>query len=72
MTTIAPHTIKLSELPSMPLERHKALPKCAAIYIAYKHSTEILYVGRSVDLQKRWIDHHCYAQLTTIGEVQIA
>lgn len=72
MTAIAPSTIKLFELPSLPLEWYKALPKCAAIYIAYKSEQEILYVGRSTNIQNRWVSHHLYVQLQEIGNVQLA
>lgn len=71
MTAIAPESIKLSELPSLPLEWHKALPKCAAIYIAYRFE-EVLYVGRSVDLQNRWKGHHRIKQLIEVGNVRLA
>lgn len=72
MNAIAPESIKLSELPSVPLEWYKGLPKCAAIYIAYSEYEEVLYVGRSVDLQNRWKGHHRIDQLIQVGNVRLA
>ncbi|MDM9582835.1 MULTISPECIES: GIY-YIG nuclease family protein [unclassified Nostoc] len=46
------------KLPSLPLEKKANLPDCPAIYFAISGSGEILYIGRTADLARRWISHH--------------
>lgn len=72
MTAIAPHTIKLTELPSMPLEWYKALPKCAAVYLVLSSDNEVLYIGQSVNIQNRWRSHHIKRHLKKLYGVRIA
>jgi hypothetical protein len=46
-------------LPSLPLTWRKAFPKSApVIYFVLSQSDELLYIGRSVDLNTRWKSHH--------------
>jgi DNA-binding XRE family transcriptional regulator len=73
MSEIAPHTINPLELPSLPLEWKAALPlKCRAIYMALSAEGEILYVGRSNDIRKRWKSHDRFKHLKQIQGVRIA
>lgn len=72
MTTIAPESIKLSKLPSIPLEWHKALPAVSGIYIVLNKTFQVLYVGHSKNLQKRWMKHHLKKQLLEMGGVRLA
>lgn len=56
-------------LPSLPLANRSALPSCAAIYFVLE-GDHILYIGRTTNLQQRWMAHHRYSQLTS--ETRIA
>ncbi|MEH2177212.1 GIY-YIG nuclease family protein [Nostoc sp.] len=51
------------KLPSLPLEKKADLPDCPTIYFAISGSEEILYIGRTADLARRWISHHRFKQL---------
>lgn len=55
--------IKLSELQSIYLLDKDNLPNCAAIYFVSDSKGHILYIGRTVNLVKRWKDHHRFKQL---------
>jgi predicted GIY-YIG superfamily endonuclease len=55
--------IKLSELQSIYLLDKDNLPNCAAIYFVSDSKGQILYIGRTVNLVKRWKDHHRFKQL---------
>lgn len=73
MTAIAPHNIDPLKLPSLPLEWKAALPlKCRAIYIAFSAEGNVLYVGRSNDIRKRWQSHTRLKHLKQIQDVRIA
>ncbi|MBD0264255.1 MAG: GIY-YIG nuclease family protein [Tolypothrix sp. Co-bin9] len=54
--------IKLSELQSIYLLDKDNLPNCPAIYFV-SDSSQVLYIGRTVNLVKRWKDHHRFKQL---------
>ncbi len=60
------------ELPSLPLDKKADLPDCPAIYFAISGSGEILYVGRTAALCRRWISHHRFKQLNDLGNVKLA
>jgi excinuclease UvrABC nuclease subunit len=64
-------TIPLN-LPSVSLlERHN-LPKCQSIYFVLEDG-QVLYIGRTVNLNQRWALHHILPQLKMRkGEVRIA
>lgn len=55
--------IKLSELPSVYLTDKNNLPNCAAIYFVCDNKGQLLYIGRTVNLFKRWQEHHRFNQL---------
>lgn len=59
---ISPHTINISDLPSLPLEQKKSLPKYGGIYFVINSDDEILYIGRSSNLRSRWQNHHRHHQ----------
>jgi len=58
-------------LPQTPLERKGELPDMSGIYFAIVDS-EILYIGKSTDLQQRWQAHHRLKQLKSYGNVILA
>jgi excinuclease UvrABC nuclease subunit len=72
MTTIAPEQIKPLDLPSVPLKQRKTLPECPGIYFAIDDAGVIQYIGRSNNIQQRWLQHHRYSQLEVLENVQIA
>lgn len=64
--------LKPGELPSLPLEWRLGLPKCAGLYLVISFTGEVLYVGQSTNLNKRWLSHHRQAELEKIEGVRIA
>lgn len=54
---VNPESLDLSALPSMPLSDRKQLPNVSCIYFAMS-SGVVQYIGRSVNLQRRWSHHH--------------
>ena len=66
-----PSNIDFSALPSLPLTSRSGLPTCPAVYFALE-GDRVLYVGRSGNLQQRWITHHRYSQLKGLNNVRIA
>ena len=66
-----PLGIDFSTLPSLPLASRSGLPTCPAVYFALE-GDRVLYVGRSGNLQQRWITHHRYSQLQGLNNVRIA
>lgn len=59
--------IKLSELPSVYLLDKDRLPSCAAIYFVCDSKSQILYIGRTVNLIERWREHHRFNQLKRLN-----
>lgn len=60
-------SIKLSELPSVYLLDKDRLPNCAAIYFVCDSKSQILYIGRTVNLVERWREHHRFNQLKRLN-----
>jgi len=69
---IDPQTITPTQLPSLPLKSRNKLPKTPGIYFAIDSQGTIQYIGRSVDINQRWKQHHRCDQLEEVGGVQIA
>lgn len=71
---ISPETINLESLPSVELESKSKseLPEQSAIYFAIDSQGTIQYIGRSSNLKNRWINHHRFNQLKSLGGVRIA
>lgn len=44
-------------LPSVSLETKQCLPRFSGIYFVLENS-EVIYIGRSQNLQRRWLNHH--------------
>lgn len=72
MSAIAPHQIKLTELPWLPFEWKQGLPTCAAVYIVLSSNDEVLYVGQSLNIRNRWQSHHMKRRLAKLSGVRIA
>jgi hypothetical protein len=64
--------INLESLPSVSIEDWRHLPETSCIYFAIDAQGIVQYIGRSVNLRQRWINHHRKKQLACIGGVKIA
>lgn len=72
MKAIAPESINLSDLPSIPFESRSHLPKCAGIYIVLNEFSKVLYVERSINIRARWTSHHKRKELQALNGIKIA
>lgn len=55
----------LRGLPSVSLAGRAELPEIPGVYIAFAEHADILYVGMSMNLRKRWQSHHRTSNLIT-------
>lgn len=69
---VDPSAINVSELPSVALEDRFQLPPEPCVYFAFDSQGAVQYIGRSVNLQQRWQNHHRYNDLLKIDGVRIA
>ena len=60
---INPESIDLNSLSSLPLSDHSSLPGILGIYFAVDSLGSVQYIGRSVNLRQRWVNHHRHNQL---------
>jgi DNA-binding XRE family transcriptional regulator len=58
-------------LPSIALEERAKLPSVSAIYFVILE-VKILYIGKSINLRKRWKRHHRIEELQSCGNAMIA
>lgn len=72
MLVIDPKDINPLALPSLPLESRCNLPRKSALYFVFDEDDEMLYIGKTVSLVKRWQGHHRLAELKQLGNVRIA
>lgn len=72
MSAIVPESIAPLPLPSLTWERRGSLPRYPCIYFCLGESGEVLYVGRTTNLQQRWVQHHHKKQLSTMNGTRIA
>jgi hypothetical protein len=66
-----PLGIDFSTLPSLPLASRSGLPTYPAVYFALE-GDRVLYIGRTTNLQQRWMAHHRHSQLKRLNSVRIA
>lgn len=67
-----PKTIKPLTLPSLLLADRSQLPACPAVYFVLDGDA-VLYIGRTRNLQQRWLAHHRWYQLKVMsGNIRIA
>lgn len=59
-------------LPSLPLKERSLLPATSCIYFAIDCQGVVQYIGRSLNLQQRWMQHHRQSDLEKVDGVQIA
>lgn len=75
MPAIAPETIDLLTLPSLPISQTRQLPSIPAVYLVLSNTdSKVLYVGKSANIKKRWQTHHLlvYLKLAMTETVKIA
>jgi len=63
--------IDLADLPSLPLEERAELPHIHAVYFVVSSSGEVLYVGQTSDLYRRWQAHHRFRQSLQAGATRL-
>lgn len=69
---IEPESINPQSLPSLPFERRGSLPEHSAVYFVLQDD-RILYIGRTVNLMKRWRSHpRKYQFKDTTSAIKIA
>lgn len=64
--------LELLFLPSMALEEKARFPKIRCIYFALDMNSKVQYIGKSINLHQRWLNHHRYSALQRVGQVRIA
>jgi predicted GIY-YIG superfamily endonuclease len=70
MDVTAVDTIEPLTLPSLPFESIKELPKLPAVYFVISNN-EVLYIGSSCNLNRRWKEHHRYQDFKELDLVKI-
>lgn len=69
---ITPDTIDLSTLPSLSLAERNQFPRCQGIYFVIADDGKLLYIGRSINIAKRWSQHHRHPDLEQLVGVRLA
>lgn len=69
---IDPQQIDPHQLPSTPLAKRAKLPEIPGIYFAIDRAENIQYIGRSRNINQRWISHHRTNELKEMRGVRIA
>lgn len=72
MKVITPESLNLSALPSVPLINRKQLPPILGIYFAIDSLGVVQYIGQSINIRNRWVNHHRQSELKVVGNVSIA
>ncbi len=66
MRRVLPETVCPQLLPSVPLTRTALVPPVAAVYFILTEAGDVLYVGESKNLTKRYYDHHRQAEALVV------
>lgn len=67
-----PSTPQINALPYVDFAQRRRLPNSPGIYFALSDAGQVLYVGQTVNLARRWAGHHRVKQLEEIGCTRIA
>lgn len=70
LSNFNPRNLDIRSLPSVQLKERVLLPDISGVYFVY--SVDILYIGKTHNLRKRWISHHRTQQLEALGDVTIS
>jgi hypothetical protein len=62
----------LDTLPSVAFHKYRELPACPGIYFALLPNGDAVYIGSTINLQKRWTSHHVFQELEKDGCATIA
>ena len=63
-------TINIPLLPNLTIDKKRELPTISGIYFVFSQS-ELLYIGRTTNLQSRWLGHHRLSDFKSKKEVRI-
>jgi Arc/MetJ-type ribon-helix-helix transcriptional regulator len=63
--------INICSLPSISFQERQNLPSIPAIYFVVSSEEDLLYIGQTMNLQKRWEAHHRTKQLESFSHVRI-
>ena len=69
---INPTTIDLSALPSVPLSERSQLPFVSCVYFAIDSQNKVQYIGATINLNQRWVQHHRSSQLFKMESVRVS
>jgi hypothetical protein len=69
---LSPSEINIAALPSVSLNERSLLPSRAGIYFAIASDHSVQYIGKSINLQSRWQQHHRFKQLQNKGPIKLA
>lgn len=69
---INPSSLDLFSLPYISIKEKSMFPDIPGIYFAIDSENNIQYIGRSINIRKRWLNHHRYRQLSSMEGVKIA
>lgn len=61
-TPIAP-TVQIAHFPSLAFEHRKDLPVIPALYFVVDSKRDVVYIGQTQNLRKRWESHHRAIQM---------
>src|SRR4051794_23714059 len=63
-----------TELPSLPLAQRSELPSAPGVYFVLGEDNEVLYIGQSISLLRRWavFTHGKLSELKKLGNVRLA
>ncbi|MBD2123615.1 GIY-YIG nuclease family protein [Trichocoleus sp. FACHB-262] len=69
---LRPSEIDVAALPSVALNERSLSLNIAGIYFAIASDNSIQCIGKSVNLQLRWQQHHRFKQLQSKGPIKLA
>jgi hypothetical protein len=65
-------TVGVPRLPYVLVGNRNELPSVAGIYFVTRGADEVVYVGQTIDLRRRWINHHILDYLNHQDDVRIS
>jgi Arc-like DNA binding dprotein len=72
MSLFAPETVDVSLLPSVAFRDRGKLSNQSALYFVVDANTQsVIYVGQTISLMRRWMDHHLLKTLKSYANVRI-
>jgi excinuclease UvrABC nuclease subunit len=70
--SLNPQLVDPLKLPALAIEQVAKLPDSPCVYFALNSRGEVLYIGQSIRLVKRWAGHHRRHQFSKMGDIKIA